>query len=235
MTASGYTGTAEFDGATVVITNNWRGKVTAGKEPRILPVSKIERVEFQPATMLSNGTIRFVVPGESNPDVSLDKNKVIFTRKQASDFESLKDAVMGIISARSDTERDEFNERVANEAADAAAAQRARTRLIYDKHQVFAGMYQSVGMATAKSISGAEAEFDSGADTSRPTLTRIGAGALLAGPIGAVGGALLKKNTTKAYVTIVFADGDTVIIEGPIKDEMKMRQFAADFNRLAAN
>lgn len=109
----------------------------------------------------------------------------------------------------------------------------------YGVHSVRKGVYdylpQGKRTSAQKPVSGAEATFDSGADKSRPTLTRIGAGAILAGPAGAIVGGLFKKDISKAYVTVVFADGDSVIIEGPSKDEVKLRQFAADVNRLAAN
>lgn len=108
----------------------------------------------------------------------------------------------------------------------------------YGLHRVDKGQFSypnGTFKGGSKPITGASAEFESGADRSRPTLTRIGAGAILAGPAGAIVGGLFKKDTSKCYVTILFPDGDTVIIEGPSKDEGKMRQFAADVNRIAAN
>lgn len=108
----------------------------------------------------------------------------------------------------------------------------------YGLHRVDRGVYSypnGTFKGGSKPVAGASAEFESGSDRSRPTLTRIGAGALIAGPAGAIVGGLFKKDTSKGYVTVIFADGDTVIVEGPSKDEGKMRQFAADVNRIAAN
>lgn len=79
-------------------------------------------------------------------------------------------------------------------------------------------------------IAGATAEFESGADKKRITGTRVITGAVLFGPVGAVAGGALRKNKTKCYVTITFADGDVVIIESPIKDEPRARKFAAKVN-----
>lgn len=108
---------------------------------------------------------------------------------------------------------------------------------LYGVHSVKNGQYKYLPKGKFKSvtkpIAGATAAFESGADLSRPTLTRIGAGALIAGPAGAVVGALFKKNTGKCYVTVIFPDGDTVILEGPARDETKLRQFAVDVNRIA--
>lgn len=120
----------------------------------------------------------------------------------------------------------------------ARAAERLANSALYGVHSVKGDTYNYLPSGKFKSVSkpvkGASAEFESGADRSRPTLTRIGAGAILAGPAGAIVGSLIKKDVSKCYVTVIFEDGDTIIIEGPIKDETKMRQFAADVNRLAA-
>lgn len=108
----------------------------------------------------------------------------------------------------------------------------------YGTHSVTHGNYNYLPPGKFRSITkpvkGATATFESGADHARPTLTRIGAGAIIAGPAGAIVGGLFKKNRSKCYVTVIFADGDTSIIEAPAKHEHKLRQFAADVNRLAA-
>lgn len=121
----------------------------------------------------------------------------------------------------------------------AETAERLATTAHYGVHIVKAGTYKFLPEGKFKSVTkpvaGAMAEFDSGSDKSRPTLTRIGAGAILAGPVGAVLGGMFKKDTSKCYVTVIFDDGDTVIIEGPASDEAKMRKFAADVNRIAAS
>jgi len=95
-------------------------------------------------------------------------------------------------------------------------------------HFVSNGQYSS-GF-TKIPIAGATAEFESGAEKKRVTGTRVITGAVLFGPVGAVAGGALRKNKTKCYVTITFADGNVVIIESPIKDEPKARKFAATVN-----
>lgn len=120
----------------------------------------------------------------------------------------------------------------------AKAAARLEQMAHYGVHSVNGGTYKYLPEGKFKSVTkpiqGATAEFESGADRSRPTLTRIGAGAILAGPAGAIVGGLFKKDKSKNYVTVIFDDGDTAIVEGPARDERKMRQFAADVNRIAA-
>lgn len=84
-------------------------------------------------------------------------------------------------------------------------------------------------------IGGAQAAVEDGADTKTTTLTRVGAGALIAGPVGALVGGLIKKDKSRAYVTIEFADGRAVVIDVPRKDAGKARAFAAKVNEAGAH
>lgn len=79
-------------------------------------------------------------------------------------------------------------------------------------------------------VAGAQAVFETGASAKSPTLGRVAAGAILAGPAGAIVGGLFQKDKTKAYITVTFADESVVIIDGPAKDETKMRDFTQRIN-----
>ena len=229
----GYNGTIEFDGkAVTVIRDNWRGRMGHGKKDREADLSFVQRVDFEAPSFQYKGYIRFAIPGVTTTRPENDPYCVLFTKKQMSEFSQLRDAVKRALSTRSAAERAAMTDRAAQYAAAPVEKPLVAT---YGGYLAQGDAFDLSHGAGTKTLGGAEATFESGAETSRPTLTRIGAGALLAGPLGAVGGALLKKNTSKCYVTVIFADGDTVIIEGPAKDEMKMRQFAADVNRLAGN
>lgn len=104
----------------------------------------------------------------------------------------------------------------------------AQYHALFQGHEVRKGIYRHRG--TKLPIAGASADFESGADKKRITGTRVITGGILFGPAGAVVGGALRKNKTKCYVTITFADGQNVIIEAPIKEETKARQFAAKVN-----
>lgn len=78
----------------------------------------------------------------------------------------------------------------------------------------------------------ATAEATQGAPSQRSTLTRMGAGALIAGPIGFVVGAVARKNTSKCYVTIELPEG-VVVIEGHSKEYPEAVAFASAVNRTA--
>lgn len=119
----------------------------------------------------------------------------------------------------------------------AEARASAKTFAAYGLHSTKNGEYSYLPPGSFKQIKkpvlGAQAVFERGSDKARPTLTRVGAGALIAGPAGAIVGALFQKDTSRNYVTVVFADGDTVIIDGPAKDEKKMRLFADRIKELS--
>ncbi|KAM9866750.1 hypothetical protein ACIFOC_00442 [Leucobacter aridicollis] len=241
--AEGVNGRIEFEGETVTIARKGlRGVIGAGKGPRAVSLSDVLRVDFEEPTFTRKGYIRFAVPGEIHNDVAQDRNCVLFAKKQTAEFVALLGQVRAAIGNRSDAERRELSERSSaayrqkRETAPNQAVGNANEPNYADARvQGTDLIYPSPGGAHFKGLSGAKALFESGADQSRPTLTRIGAGAVIAGPAGAIVGGLFKKNTSKGYVTVEFPDGEAVIIEGPVKDETKMRQFAADVNRIAAS
>ena len=72
------------------------------------------------------------------------------------------------------------------------------------------------------------AEFESHDFGSRTTLGRVTAGAIMAGPAGAIVGGLFKKDSSRVYVTITFADGEIVVVDAPRKNGPKLQQFARD-------
>lgn len=83
---------------------------------------------------------------------------------------------------------------------------------------------------TKRPVAGAVAVAESGSAVKSPTLTRVVAGGILAGPAGAIVGGLFQKDRSRFYVTVTFADQSVIIIDGPTSDETKMRQFAESIN-----
>lgn len=229
LKASGYTGEIEFDGREVAIAHNRLGRIGGWKDPHKIDISRIGSVRFVAANLMTNGRLEIDVPGEVQVDGKTSRNTVIFTRKQEGAFAAIHAEIEKALQTRP-----VLSAEVQPESQDQRLGD---TRpVIYGDFILSGGLlgYTDEGTRKTKDLGGATASFESGADRSRPTLTRIAAGTLLAGPIGAVGGALLKKNTSKCYVTVLFSDGDAIIIEGPTKDERKLREFAAKVNQHAS-
>lgn len=63
-------------------------------------------------------------------------------------------------------------------------------------------------------LTDATAEATIGAPSRRSTFTRMGAGALIAGPVGLMLGAAARKNTANCYVTIGQLTG-MMVVDGP--------------------
>lgn len=83
-------------------------------------------------------------------------------------------------------------------------------------------------------VAGCNAQVDSGAAIqSRVTATRVAAGAVVAGPVGALVGALAKKDRSRVYLAVTTPD-DHVLIEVKGKHETDARRFAANLNAAAA-
>src|SRR5947208_1843783 len=100
---------AAFDGHFVTLRRKGFSRTVVGKGERRIHVSNIVTVEFKPAGLMTDGFIRFVVPGmtprqsrlgQRSNDARFDEWAVPFWRKQQSEFERLRDAVETAITAR---------------------------------------------------------------------------------------------------------------------------------------
>ena len=80
-------------------------------------------------------------------------------------------------------------------------------------------------------IVGASAEYDSGAVVGqRPTFTRIVAGGIVAGPVGAVVGGMFKKDRNRVYVAVSLPAVGVIVLDGPAKEDNQAREFARRIN-----
>lgn len=92
------------------------------------------------------------------------------------------------------------------------------------------------GWPTSWPVAGASCELEQGATVGpRTTATRVVAGAVVAGPVGAIVGGMLRKDRNKVYVVVTLADGSQVLIDGPAKDERDAREFVAKLNAAGAH
>lgn len=81
------------------------------------------------------------------------------------------------------------------------------------------------------SVAGVTAEYEGGSNVgSRTTATRVAAGAIVAGPVGAIVGGMFKKDRNKVYVTVYFPSGESFTLVGPAKQDAQAREFARRIN-----
>lgn len=109
--------------------------------------------------------------------------------------------------------------------------ERSKSNTFYGVHRVTGGEYAYLPEGSLKyvrkPVAGAVAEYEPGsAIDGRTTLTRVAAGAIVAGPVGAIVGGMFKKDRSRGYVSVTFPDGDVVVLDGPLTDEKKLREFA---------
>ncbi|MFD6518062.1 hypothetical protein [Rhodococcus sp. NPDC060176] len=76
-------------------------------------------------------------------------------------------------------------------------------------------------------VAGAKAIVDIGGTQYRTSMTRVALGATVAPVRGAIAGAMAKKQTHTVYLTIEFADGQTMVVEHKGEMESAARHFAA--------
>lgn len=109
--------------------------------------------------------------------------------------------------------------------------ERSKANAVYGVHRINGDTYvylpEGGFKQVRKPIAGAVAEYEPGSAVGgRTTLTRVAAGAIVAGPVGAIVGGMFKKDRSRGYVSITFPDGDVVVVDGALKDEKKLREFA---------
>ena len=96
--------------------------------------------------------------------------------------------------------------------------------LVLDGNTIYCqGQAVPLGRARAELVDGDAAR-------SRMTATRIAAGAVIAGPVGALIGGLAKKQTGRIYVLVTTDDGRVLSGDGPGKETGKAASFVAKVN-----
>lgn len=116
------------------------------------------------------------------------------------------------------------------------ARENARFQAIFDRYSIrngeLRGPFGSRGRAIP--IGGTRAEVDVSDSLERTTFTRVAAGAIIAGPVGAVVGGMFKKQRARGYLALYLPDGSVVIVDFPKADAVKAGAFAAKVNAAGA-
>lgn len=115
-------------------------------------------------------------------------------------------------------------------------AERAGITAMFGPHRIKKGeLVLLTGDRFHHAIIGGHAEFDPGYMTaSRTTVTRVAAGAVIAGPVGAIVGAIAKKNDDECAAVFTFPDGTTKTLTAPRTQAKQLRAFVEQFNAQAA-
>jgi Short C-terminal domain/Domain of unknown function (DUF4429) len=106
MYAKGHNGQVRIEGDWLIIERKGLGRIGHSKGDKRLALSQIVAVKMRPAGRIANGFIHFSTPGRDElkgglNEATKDDNSVIFTRKQQTDFDTLRDHVENYIAARS--------------------------------------------------------------------------------------------------------------------------------------
>lgn len=85
-------------------------------------------------------------------------------------------------------------------------------------------------------VAGAVAEIDTvDAPAPQATIGRIAAGAVIAGPVGAIVGGMLKKDRSKGYITITLEDGKVIVSDFPSVKLSVARNLVSLINEASAH
>lgn len=235
-------GDVEIVGNDLIIKYNAFGAGTAMAKTRVVHLEDLIAYEFTPANALVNGSLHM--------QTGLGRTQLIFRKKQQAEIipismeiERIAPEAVGrkpegalMIGNGEDVAPSKAAE-LAELSPEEAYLQRAKMGAaqasldVERKRAAFKGVEvwsDSIRQGRAKyALAGATADVEMGASKERITATRVGLGALVAGPVGAVVGSNSKKSQTKGYLSITTTDG-SILIEFPAKEESAARRFAAD-------
>ena len=105
MHAQGHNGQITIEGDWLVITRKGLGRIGHSAGDRRIPLASITAVQMRPAKALTNGFIRFTVPGSPElrgglKNAGSDENAVLFTKKQQVEFEAVRQIIERYIARR---------------------------------------------------------------------------------------------------------------------------------------
>lgn len=103
--AKGHNGQVTVDGDWLTIERKGLGRLGHSKGDRRIPLGSITAVQVRPAGPIANGFIRFTVPGSPElrgglNNATSDENAVLFTKKQAADFDAVRAYIEDYIGRR---------------------------------------------------------------------------------------------------------------------------------------
>lgn len=192
--------------------------------PWIVSAGAIETIEREPKKFMVPGSFRFVLLDRSgyHPDMTSDMSGVEVKRNEGQ-VDELLDRVERMMDGapRSDGP-------VLNSPLTAKVTPRPGLDVFggiaVDEHAIYCE-------GVACRIEGAQAELvDANAARSRVTATRVAAGAVIAGPVGALIGGMAKKSTGQAYVVVTAADGRVLSASGKGKELGKAAEIVSKIN-----
>ena len=105
MYAQGHNGQITIEGDWLVITRKGFGRIGHSAGDRRIPLASITAVQMRPAGALTNGFIRFTVPGSPElrggmRNAGSDENAVLFTKKHQAEFEAVRQTIESYIGHR---------------------------------------------------------------------------------------------------------------------------------------
>src|SRR5262245_21619744 len=103
--AKGVNGQITVEGDWLTIERKGLGRIGHSKGDRRIPLASITAVQMRPPGALSNGFIKFTIPGSPQSrgglgDANQDENAVLFAKKHQAEFEAVRERVESYLSAR---------------------------------------------------------------------------------------------------------------------------------------
>lgn len=220
--------TATVDRARHTITFEHADSITGRKanSPWIVPAGVVESVEFVPKSFGVKPNLRLTLRDRSgfNPGIGADMNAIIGSKHDEAAITELRDAIEQLVADAEPADQGPTMRQPYKGAVIAPTGSVKFGDLVLDGRTIYSdGQAAPVDQARAEVV-------DADAARSRLTATRLAAGALVAGPLGAIVGGLARKSTGRIYVMVTTDDGRVLSGEGPSKEAGKAAEISARIN-----
>lgn len=239
ITLKGLNGTVTLTDDAVVLTfaGMSASKAQKNASPRAVPLGAIDDVEVTPPKGIKPGHLRLVVRGADGyaHDAGRDLNAVLLGVDARPHLEQFADATRAAAAEAVPVET--FHTDAGSAPAPAYAPRPKAEPTLARTSAKFAGVKVRTDgtihyRGEVRPLPGTAATVQTaGQLRERTTATRVAAGAILAGPLGAVlGGLFRKKIDDRTLFLTIEGDGYAWVVEVDIKEERQARQFAAALN-----
>lgn len=200
------------------------------ENPWIVPFGAIESIDFTPKTFLEKPRLRLFLHDRAgyNPGIGADLNTVTGGKNDEPALAQLRDVIEAARRGAGGVVAGPVRKQPYRGQVVAPVGAVKFGDLILDGSTIYcAGEAVALGRARAEIL-------DADAARSRVTATRVVAGAVLAGPVGALIGGMAKKSTGRVYVVVTCDDGRILSGDAPSKAMGSASELVTKIN-MAAN
>ncbi|MBB1023336.1 MULTISPECIES: hypothetical protein [unclassified Dietzia] len=212
-------------GARTITFNHSEFGPRKANSPWVVPTGAIESVEHKKKAFMSPAGVRLMLKDRSGyHPVWTDDMSAVVGKRHPDELAQLAELAEQMAAADQSAASPELRVPLNGQFMSVPGILDVFGDIVLDEHAIY---FQG----RACRLEGSHAELvDANAARSRVTATRVAAGAVIAGPVGALVGGMAKKKTGEVYVMVTASDGRVLSASGKGSDLAKAAEIVAKIN-----